>query len=230
MPERCVGICGKCFSWVSDNAREGHQSLCPNCGRLLQMTPLDSLIPGFQQVAEMVNQIRPVSIFHNKPICPWPILWQRQWHLDIRFATHGPYEELARKYFSHAYKDMIHQRVEEYIPQEAMMGDWQDESIVITQDHTTIDELQIMSRVLRQCRQELEHRSDGAWRELMGTWLDEMSLGELRQMCRQIEETQRFKGPRSQDVSSALMWLNDRMKRQVMSLSCVVPTPSPLGP
>ncbi len=204
-----VGICEGCLCLISYTGHGEHRRRCPNCGEMVRMTPAADLVSGFQVVADAVEQILPESIFHNRPISPWPVLHHGQWHIDVRFPSGGEYESIARKYFPLAYQESISHFMEQEMPAEAVMGDWLEESVVIAQDEVGFKELFRFVGNLNERRNDWNVRKDFHWQEIMASWVSSLSLVETEQL---INKVNREPGRKRRGENPAITWLKQQLK------------------
>lgn len=207
----CVGICEICLRLISDTAHGGHRHQCPRCGEMVHMTPAEDLVPGLQVVADIVEQILPESIFHNRSICPWPVLFRGRWYIDVRVPPGGEYGELACKYFPSAYKDFVNRFMEKEIPDEAVMGDWMEESLMIAPEDIGLKELFRFTRHLNTWRKNWNSRTDVRWKQIITSWVSELSQAETERMRRQVCG-QKLPPENGLGGGCAVTWLKQRLK------------------
>ncbi len=206
----CVGICEGCLCLIADTGHGGHRRRCPQCGEMVCMTPADDLVSGFQDVADAVDQILPESIFHNRSLCPWPVLYQGQWHVDVRCPPGSEYGDIARKYFPLPYKRSIDQFMDNAIPKEAVMGDWLEESVVIAPEEITGKKLFRFIRNLNTWRQNWTAKGEFDWQETLASWVSKLSKIETEQLIKRLDREQRIKSQAHNNT--ARLWLRQTLK------------------
>lgn len=196
----CVGICDHCLGMLSDHETHEHTMPCPACSAAVLMVPVGRMAWGLEEIGRQLEKMQPVSIFHHKPIQPWPVLNGDAWHVDIRMPLSSPYARVAARWFPKEYGGIWESLGTADIPDGGYIGDPLAESLVIPKLLVSQAGIALLGRSIRQCRQQFAQKTGREWMEQMGGWLRAMADEDAAGLRQAIARAPRRLDPGERDL------------------------------